>query len=131
MEDIFNFQSNLTYIVYSCPDSRVQTSFIPEFMIHLTRSGDHNCEIGTICNMQINGVGLSHCNCCASVFLSQSGLYGYIMNCFSNLGFWLWKKHLIFISELEEKTWKYFLFSNEIFVFIYIFAVLFYFKTLS
>lgn len=35
------------------------------------------------------------------------------------------------MSELEEKTWKYFLLSNEIFVFIYIFAVLFYFKTLS
>lgn len=93
MEDIFNFQSNLTYIVYSYKTSnssvqtRVQTSFIPEFMIHLTRSGDHTCETGTIYNMQINGVGLSHWNCCASVFLNQSGLYGYIMNCFSTLGF--------------------------------------------
>ena len=63
MEDIFNFPSNLTYIVYICPDSRVQTSFIPEFMIHLISSGDHSCETGTIYNMQINGVGLPHCNC--------------------------------------------------------------------
>lgn len=131
MEDIFNFQSNLTYIVYGCPDSKVQTSFIPEFMIHLTRSGDHSCETGTIYNMQINGVGFSHCNCCASIFLNQSGLYGYIMNCFSNLGFWLWKKHLIFISELEKKK-NHENTSYSVMKYLYLFIfLLFYFKTLS
>ena len=47
MEDIFNFQSNLTYIVYSCPDSS-SNIFYSWIYDSLTRSGDHNCETGTM-----------------------------------------------------------------------------------
>lgn len=60
MEDTFNFQGNLTYIVHSCPDLRVKTSFILEFMIHwrefITMREDLNSWIVPNSKMQIKDV---------------------------------------------------------------------------
>lgn len=40
MEDTFNFQGYLTYIVYIYTDLRIKTSFMLEFMIHCNKEGE-------------------------------------------------------------------------------------------
>ena len=69
----------------------------------------------------------SHCNCRASTFLNQSGLYLYTVQ-FLKLGFLIMKETPAFYTRLgnkKQKTRKSFSSSDERFVFISIFAFCF------